>query len=844
MNPVSRPGLAPLNRVVGLLSIALLALIILPGTRAQPLDTAFTPSASAEVFALAAQSDGKILAGGNFITISGVARSRLARINSDGSVDVSFNPGPNTTVRKIVVQPDGKILIAGEFTAVAGSPAVRLARLNADGSRDPSFTAGADSFVQGLGLQPDGKILIGGLFTFVNNTARNLIARLNADGSLDTAFNPAVTGAAAAPQPYVNGFATQPDGKILVTGSFAQINGSPRASLARLNPDGSLDATFVIGSGAASDVQAVVIQPDGKILIGGSFTTFAGQPRRGIARLGPTGVLDDVGLIGPPGGITSIVLQPNGAFIVGGVFTAIGSLPRSRLARFNADGSFDTAFDPDVAGANSSGGTTPAIYAMISPGPDQLVFGGNFSTVSGQPRSGLARLGTPLPLITRQPSDLAATAGSNLTLTVATNATANVLYQWRRNGTPLAGATTATLALSNFQTTDAGAYTVAVTNAFGTTVSTAATLTLGAAPNAATLALTAAPQQQHAAAGTRATLSASASGTALTYQWKKDGVVLAPATTATYSIATATGADMGYYTVVVSSGGSAIESPAAILTVATPGVEGRIINVATRGLVQSGEALTPGFVLRGAGPKQLLVRGVGPTLLGFGLGGTLADPRFELAPLGATALLTNDDWSAAGGTLAAASAAVGAFPLDPLSKDAAAMTTLNPTGLATGYTVRITGPNAAASGLALAEIYDADPLTSPVQIINVSTRGFVGVGANALVPGFVIGGAGPKQLLIRAVGPGLAPFGVTGLLVDPQLAVIPLGRTATVAANDNWGGTPELIAAFAAVGAFGLPTGSGDAAVLVRLPPGAYTVTVSGVAGTTGTALVEIYDVP
>ncbi len=691
-------------------------------------------------------------------------------------------------------------------------------------------------------FKADGKILVGGLFAFINNEPRNLLARLNPDGTLDAGFNPLFTGTAAGAQARIDAVALQPDGKIVVGGNFGQVNGVSRAGLVRLNADGALDPTFGIGTGANSNVFAIVVQPDQRILIGGTFTTFAGQPRRSIARLSPTGALDQVGLIGPGASVRNIVLQPDGSFIAGGSFNTVGSLARNRIARFNAEGSFDTAFDPDVAGA--VGLSTPGIFAMVAPGPDQLVMGGAFSTVSGQPRSGLARLGTPLPLITRQPADLAATAGASLTLSVASNATGNVTYQWRRNGTALVGATTSTLALANFQSADAGTYTVAITNSFGTTTSTAATLTLGAASNAATLALTTVPQPQHADAGARVTLTASGSGTGVTYLWKKDGVALAAATAATYAIPAATGADMGYYTVVVSSEGSAIESPAAILTVTTPGIEGRLINVATRGLVQAGEALTPGFVLRGAGPKQLLVRGVGPTLLGFGLAGSLADPRLELAPLGATALLTNDDWSATGGTLAAASAAVGAFPLDPASRDAAAITTLNPTGLATGYTVRITGPNATTSGLALAEIYDADPLTSPVQIINVSTRGFVGTGANALVPGFVIGGAGPKQLLIRAVGPGLAPFGVTGLLVDPQLTVTPLGRTAAVAANDNWGGTAELIAAFAAVGAFGLPSGSGDAAVVVRLPPGAYTVTVSGVANTTGTALVEIYDVP
>ncbi|MBL9209712.1 MAG: immunoglobulin domain-containing protein [Opitutaceae bacterium] len=806
---------------------------------AQTLDLTFAPAASADVFALAAQPDGKLLVGGSFTTLAGVARPRLARLNANGSVDTDFNPSPGSGVNELVLQPDGKILAAGDFTTIAGTTAVRVARLNADGTRDNTFTGGTDATVLALGLQPDGKVLVGGLFAFVNNVARTLVARLNPDGSLDPTFNPVVTGTVAGSQSRVDAFAVQADGKILFAGNFAQVNGVARPGLVRVNADGTLDPTFTPGVGPNSGVQAIVLQADGKIVIGGSFTTFANLPRRGIARLSQAGVPDEVGLTGPSGPVNALVLQPNGAIVAAGSFNAVGSLARSRLARFGADGVFDSAFDPDVTGA--IGLSTPGIYAMISPGPDQLVIGGTFAAVSGQPRSGLARLGTPLPVITRQPADLAATPGAQVTLSVATTATANLTYQWRRNGNPIASATTSSLALPNVQSADAGTYTVVVTNPFGSTPSAAATLTVGSPTNATTLALVSAPQSQHASAGARATLTAQASGSALAYQWKKDGIVLPSATAANLVIPITTAADMGYYTVVVSSGGSAIESPAAILTVATPGVEGRLINVSTRGFVPPGGSLTPGFVLAGTGTKRLLVRAAGPTLARFGLTAPLADPRLELVPLGSsTALATNDDWTPAT-PLATATTAVGAFALDAASKDSALLVDLATAGAA--FTARVTTPGD-ASGLALAEVYDTDPLGAPARLVNVSTRGFVGTGANALVPGFVIGGAGPKRLLIRAVGPGLAPFGVNELLLDPQLAVIPLGKSAPVAANDNWGGTAELITAFASVGAFGLPSASSDAAVLVWLPPGAYTVTVSGVGATTGTALVEIYDAP
>jgi hypothetical protein len=149
---------------------------------------------------------------------------------------------------------------------------------------------------------------------------------------------------------------------------------------------------------------------------------------------------------------------------------------------------------------------------------------------------------------------------------------------------------------------------------------------------------------------------------------------------------------------------------------------------------------------------------------------------------------------------------------------------------------------AASSGVVLAEVYDADPAAAPVRIINLSTLGFVGPGWYALTCGVVIDGSAPKELLIRAVGPGLAELGVPELLADPILTIAPLGQDLTVATNDNWAGGDALRTAFSTARAFALPPGSKDAALVVRLPPGGYTVTVSGAGNTTGTALVEIYD--
>ena len=262
----------------------------------------------------------------------------------------------------------------------------------------------------------------------------------------------------------------------------------------------------------------------------------------------------------------------------------------------------------------------------------------------------------------------------------------------------------------------------------------------------------------------------------------------------------------------------------------------RLINIATR-VTLGGNAGTPipGFVLGGSGTKQMLLRAVGPTLAAFGITGVLGDPRLSLIT-GGTTVASNDNWLAAD---AATFTSSGAFALTAASKDAALVATL----AAGAYTAPVTVTDG-GSGVALLEIYDA-AASSSLNVINASTRAFVGVGDSVLIPGFVISGTGSLKLLIRAVGPTLAALGVPGALADPTITLY-RGATA-LATNDNWSGATnaaEIAATAAAVGAFALPAGSKDAALVTTLPAGNYTAIVSGVGDTTGTALVELYVVP
>jgi hypothetical protein len=266
----------------------------------------------------------------------------------------------------------------------------------------------------------------------------------------------------------------------------------------------------------------------------------------------------------------------------------------------------------------------------------------------------------------------------------------------------------------------------------------------------------------------------------------------------------------------------------------------RMVNLSSRVRLSGANAvLITGFVIGGNAPKQVLVRGIGPGLTGFGVNGALPNPALKVYR-GSELVAQNDDWTAEAG---AAFSRLGAFSLPAGSKDAALLLNLTPGA----YTAHVSdGPE---SGVVLAEIYDAssNPSGESQRLVNISSRGEVSSGEGVLVGGFVVTGNAPKRLLIRGVGPALAAFGATGLLADPRLRIF---RDATVLVeNDNWSANAAEGAAIAAAasqtGAFAFPAGSKDAALIVSLAPGAYTAQVSSADGTgSGLALVEIYEIP
>ena len=274
-----------------------------------------------------------------------------------------------------------------------------------------------------------------------------------------------------------------------------------------------------------------------------------------------------------------------------------------------------------------------------------------------------------------------------------------------------------------------------------------------------------------------------------------------------------------------------------------PAQEARLANLSTRAQAGTGaNVLTAGFVIPAGASKQVVIRAVGPTLgTAFGLQGVLADPQLTLVGANSAVVATNNNWNAGD---AATFASVGAFALPSGSLDAAIVMTLAPGS----YTAQVSGAGT-STGLVLVEVYEVG--AGGGRLINISTRAQVGTGASVMIPGVVVSpGSGTRRLLIRAAGPALSAFGLTGTLADPSITLT-TSAGATVATNNNWG-TPVgtgaadatlLANAFAQAGAFAFPTGSSDAALLAEIGPGNYGIQVTGANNSTGLAIVEVYDI-
>ena len=364
-------------------------------------DTSFAtgPQASNSVYALALQPNGQVLVGGAFTAFRGMGRNTVARLNSDGSLD-AFNPGlalsgyngGAPSVHALALQSNGQVIAAGIFNVVGQAAGGGVARLNPDGSLDPAFNVGtgivddggAVGLAESVAVLANGQILVGGAFASFDGVRVAGLVRLNADGSLDPSFNPG--GAGITSNGYggdVKAIAVQGDGKILIGGGFNSYDGTAAGGIARLNADGTLDASFQPGSGVDYAVEAIALQANGQILVGGNFNKFDGADLSAthLVRLNSDGSLD-TGYY-PASGVNltevaALIVQPDGSALVGGVVYIPRGLINSigdGLARINADGTQNTGF------ASNGGPLRVTALALQSDG--KALLGANYDGLTG-----------------------------------------------------------------------------------------------------------------------------------------------------------------------------------------------------------------------------------------------------------------------------------------------------------------------------------------------------------------------------------------------------------------------------------------------------------------------------
>lgn len=431
-----------------------------PGPRTGgALDLTFDPKNTdpTPVMAIATQSTGKSIISTTFGTFNSVDVSGIARFNSDGTLDNTFTIG--------TYYPNDRQLLVqpdDKILVVYSGTYTYPVRLNADGTDDTGFNSNVTQYysaqIDTLGLQPDGKILLTG-----PAYAGHFFDRLNADGTLDNTFT--VTADLAATVIKV-----QPDGYILVGGSFV-------GGMTRLDPTGATDASFQIVEGADDMVTDILLQPDGKIIVIGLFTHYNDVPYRGIVRLNPDGTIDtsfNPYGISQVGSVAGLGIQPNKGFIqsdgkivVAGYFADVNHANKISMVRLNTDGSVDCSFDTGT-------GPDTSIYDVAQQPDGDILIAGDFTTYDGTTRYGFARVkngaGNTIT-ITQQPADAIVCNGATATFSCLAAGTTNITYQWQfsPNSSPLvftdianggiySGATTSTLTVVTTGNAGAGRY--------------------------------------------------------------------------------------------------------------------------------------------------------------------------------------------------------------------------------------------------------------------------------------------------------------------------------------------------------------------------------------------------
>jgi uncharacterized delta-60 repeat protein len=301
--------------------------------------------------------DGKLVIAGQFIDYNGTSLNRIVSLNDDGSINTGFNygtglNGDGASAEKL--QSDGKIIIGGRFWEYDGNLSSRIVRVNQDGSWDSSYAVGSGftsggtithvpSGVLAMDIQSDDKVVVYGSFDAYQGTSITGFVRLNTNGTLDTTFSGVTTGFNG----IVRDIKVQSDGRIICVGQFTSYNGTARNRIIRLNSNGSIDGTFSIGTGFNGEATQILLQPDGKIVVVGQFTSYNSEQRERIVRLNTNGTRDTsfvVGFNGFDSAVSAIARKSDGKFVCGGLFTAFSGFTANRIAGLNSDGTYDSTF--------------------------------------------------------------------------------------------------------------------------------------------------------------------------------------------------------------------------------------------------------------------------------------------------------------------------------------------------------------------------------------------------------------------------------------------------------------------------------------------------------------------
>jgi uncharacterized delta-60 repeat protein len=796
------------------------------------VDSTFDPDLGGPAYCLGQTSSGQILVGGSFTTVTPNAGTtvddvqNLVRLNTNGTVDTTFYPDPNAAVSALLVLPNGQVIAGGTFTAweqnanitnVTAGPIVDsnyITRVNTDGTVDTSFAPNPNGGLSALALQPNGQIVLGGTFTALqpNKTGipadRSDIARINADGSIDPSFDPSLNGDVdtitllSDGSLFVGGNFTsvQVGGAALIGGSFANVGGTAAPNLARLNADGSFDSSFIANTDGP--VNAIMPMANGSSLVGGTFANVQGQPQANLARVTAAGTFDSTFTATINGAVNTIALQQNGQVIVGGTFTSAGGLNTPNIARLGPSGSPDATFLPSVNGAVDA--------AVVQPN-GQIVIAGAFTSVGGQSMVGLARLNPNGTL------DTTFNANANGTVSAVTQQVDGTFF--------VAG---------SFTTIGNQPIPYAAHIESNGAVDTSFT----PATNAPVDAVMVQPDGKVMLGGGFTTSGGLARVDMARFQ------SLSPVTQSVTVSPDQT-------TLTWTRGGSAPEFQSVGFEETIDGTHWLTIGQAT-----TSDGLT--WQLTGAPPS-------GATLFLVRATGIVPSSQFSSSGLVQTLYLANSGTISVVTSPAAATGAPGVpFSFTVTASNAPqtfAASGLPPglsinqtTGVISGtptangsYTVGITVANASGSTSSTLTILISPPssTSSPIsttsssdRLVNLSCRAALN-GTQNLIAGFVVSGTGTKTLLLRAAGPALGEFGVSGYIAAPELDLYS-SSGALISQNTGW--NSSLAATFAQVGAFTFPANSSDVALVVTLAPGSYTMHIYDPAGFGGVVLTEVYD--